>query len=99
MQQADVYQELLITPQVLLSMPQPTGDCDDYSMLLASLMVCAQIPCCYTAIAADGHQPNRFSHVYCSAWLDGQWQAMDPSYGSVIGWEHTGYRKLNWRIN
>ena len=95
----DVYKELLITPDVLLNMPTPMGDCDDYSMLLASLLVCAQIPCRYTAIAADKGQPNKFSHVYVSALIDGRWVGMDVPYGSTIGWEKEGFRRMDWRIN
>jgi transglutaminase-like putative cysteine protease len=95
----DVYQELLIVPDVLLSMPTPMGDCDDYSMLLASLLVCAQIPCCFTAIAVDANQPERFSHVYVTALLDGKWCAMDVPYGNTLGWEKKGFRRMDWRVN
>ena len=98
----DPNQELLIPPITLLQMPTPMGDCDDFSLLTASLLKCAHIPCWYVAIAVDEMEPDRFSHVYIRAYLDDEEQmmAMDVSHGRVPGWETQRkiYRKMEWMI-
>src|SRR4051812_20669305 len=43
--QVDMFQELLIAPTVLITMPHPQGDCDDFSMLGAALLLAAGIHC------------------------------------------------------
>lgn len=97
----DVNQELLIPPDTLLSMPQPMGDCDDFSMLIASLMVAAKIPVGYVTIAVDPETPNRFSHVYCVVQVDGEEIYLDASHGSRVGWQTNReiFRKVIWGIN
>ena len=98
----DPAQELLITPQVLLSMPTPMGDCDDFSMLAASLLLAAQIPTSFITIAVDRNEPNRFSHVYLMAYLcdEDRWIPFDCSHGSQLGWQYSGeiYRQEIWSI-
>lgn len=97
----DPYQELLISPIALLQMPQPTGDCDDFAMLIAALLLCAHIPCKYCAIAVDQDQPWRFSHVYTIAMLDDSQMVMDVSHGSVPGWEtkRQQFRRAEWLVS
>jgi hypothetical protein len=99
---ADPNQELLISPAVLLSMPTPMGDCDDFSVLVASLLLCAHIPCWFVTVAVDDTTPERFSHVYVRAYLDdeGQYMAMDCSHGGVPGWEtqRKVYRRQEWLV-
>ncbi len=99
----DPNQELLISPEVLLHMPTPMGDCDDFSMVVASLLVCAQIPCAFVTIAVDELQPNRFSHVYVKCQLPdtGEVMIMDCSHGSYPGWETDReiYRRAEWLVN
>lgn len=89
MGESDPFQELLISPDVLVSMPTPMGDCDDFSMLLASLLVASKIPVWYVAIAVDPQQPDRFSHVYCKCYLEDEqtYLTLDASHGNYIGWE------------
>lgn len=98
----DPNQELLIPPITLLQMPQPMGDCDDHSLLIASLLKCAHIPCVYIAVAVDESDPNRFSHVYVKAWLDDErvWMVMDASHGTIPGWETTRqkFRVAEWIV-
>jgi hypothetical protein len=96
----DVAQELLIPPVVLISMPSPSGDCDDFSMLAASCLLCAQIRCAFVTIAVDPETPERFSHVYVCALLDDKWMGFDTSHGQYLGWEYNGkvYRKVTWLI-
>lgn len=98
----DPYQELLIPPETLLGMPTPMGDCDDHSLLVASLLLCAHLPCWFVAIAVDEEEPFRFSHVYVRVYLpdEGQSMAMDCSHGGVPGWEtqRTIYRRMEWLV-
>jgi transglutaminase-like putative cysteine protease len=97
----DPNQELLIGPDALLQMPIPTGDCDDFAMLVAAMLLCAHIPCKYCAIAVDGDQPWRFSHVYCIAILDDGEMVMDVSHGGVPGWETKRhmFRRMEWLVS
>lgn len=94
----DPNQELLIMPTTLIMMPQPMGDCDDFSMLTGALCVCAGIPYWYVAIAEDEREPERFSHVYGKCYLvsERQFMNMDVSFGTVPGWEtnRTQFRRL-----
>jgi transglutaminase-like putative cysteine protease len=98
----DVAQELLIAPSVLLAMPVPMGDCDDFSMLTASMLLCAGIQCRYVVIAIDPAIPEKFSHVYCRAYIadENRWLAMDCSHGRMLGWEYQGevYRRFECAI-
>jgi predicted transglutaminase-like cysteine proteinase len=81
--------ELLIRPRDLLRMTQPTGDCDDFSMLTAAMLAAAGIPYELVTIAADRQHPQEFSHVFVRAVLeDGSRVAMDTSHGTHIGWEY-----------
>jgi transglutaminase-like putative cysteine protease len=98
----DVHQELLISPPVLLSMPKRMGDCDDFSMLAASMLLAAQIPCGFVTIAVDKNEPNRFSHVFVKCYLTDEGNAVnfDCSHGTHLGWMYKGpiYRYLEWKI-
>jgi transglutaminase-like putative cysteine protease len=98
----DPNQELLIPPITLLQMPEPMGDCDDFSLLTASLLKCAHVPCWFVAIAVDEGEPQRFSHVYVRCYLDdeGSYMAMDTSHGMVPGWETSRkvFRRIEWAV-
>lgn len=87
--------ELLITPPALLSMKSPEGDCDDFSMLAASMMIACGIPCSFVTVAADGRAPETFTHVYCM----GAGIPFDTSHGKEVGWEtEKQFRKKVWPI-
>jgi transglutaminase-like putative cysteine protease len=95
--------ELLITPDTLLSMPQPSGDCDDFSTLTAALLLHFHIRCCFVTIAADDQEPGKWSHVYCRAYLSdeprGSYINMDASHGQWPDWESPKWkRKKEWFI-
>lgn len=91
--------DLLIHPVALLSMRSPMGDCDDFSMLIAALLVAANIPCVFEVIAANEREPLDWSHVYVLANVNGGWLPMDASHGTVLGWEtRTRFREMEWSI-
>lgn len=80
--------ELLITPPVLLSMEQPKGDCDDFSMLTCSMLMAMGVQCDFVTVAANSSSPKEFSHIYNMARLrDGRNIPLDTSHGARIGWE------------
>jgi hypothetical protein len=90
--------EFLIDPERLLSMPEPQGDCDDFTMLTCAMLLAAGLGCEMVTIAADRVDPQRFSHVYAVALLpNGRRLAMDTSHGPAPGWESSvAYRKKGW---
>lgn len=98
----DVNRELLVSPPVLLSMPRPMGDCDDFSTLCAAMLGCVSVPVKFIVIACDKEDHNRFSHVYCAAYLEDeqQWIPFDASHGKQLGWEYQGevYRRVEWLV-
>jgi hypothetical protein len=93
--------EVLIRPADLLAMDAPRGDCDDFCMALASLLVARGIRCSFATVAADPRDPGRYSHVYVVAHLAGGDLALDASHGRRPGWEVRnayGKRRL-WRVD
>lgn len=98
---SDPFQELLISPEILVQMPIPEGDCDDFSMLVASLCIAARVPCWFVAVAVDSHEPDRWSHVYVRCFVDGKFLCMDASHGTFPGWEtdRKKFRKMEWKVN
>jgi transglutaminase-like putative cysteine protease len=73
------------------------GDCDDFAMYVAALLLAAGIPCAFVTVMADPRAPDRYSHVYVAAHLrDGRRLALDASHGQYAGWETgqgTAYRE------
>ena len=63
-------------------------DCDDYSILIGSLMLAARIPVRLVVIAANPNKPKKFSHVYPEVNVRGKWIAMDALF-SEPGQYHT----------
>lgn len=96
--------ELLIIPPVLLSMPQPMGDCDCFSLLLASMLLCANIQPYFVTVAADAEDPRKFSHIYICACLSDEGTHMCLDAGNRLemvppGWEASKVtRKAIWAV-
>lgn len=92
--------EVLIRPIDLLTMPEPAGDCDDFSTLCASMLRALGIESSFRTVAADPADPAHFSHVYVIAHLPSGDQALDCSHGKEPGWEvHTAAGKVKtWPI-
>jgi hypothetical protein len=95
--------DLLIRPARLLTMSRPAEDCDGFTMLACSMMLCAGVPCEIVTIKADPEDPGRFSHVYCQAILQDGPLCMDCSqaaqHGYPIGWEAPDYfDRKSWGI-
>lgn len=78
--------DLLIRPARLLTMSGPAEDCDGFTMLACSMLLCAGVPCEIVTIKADPDEPTRFSHVYNQVPLEnGQMLVMDCSQGAYRG--------------
>ena len=100
--------ELLIAPDALLSMLPPSGDCDDFSLLLSCLLKNLHFRLKLVTIACDASEPDRFSHIYVTAYLEDEkkWIPLDTSHGSMPGWEHNKgivdnenvFRKVEWDV-
>lgn len=101
---ARLDKELLIVPPVLLSMPQPMGDCDDFSLLLASMLLCAGIHPYFVTVAADPEDERKFSHIYVCACLrdEGAFMCLDAGNRLQMvppGWEPSKItRKAIWAV-
>lgn len=63
------------------------GDCDDFSMYVASLLLAQNVPCCFATVAADPKAPENYSHVYVVAYPPDGRIAVDASHGAYPGWE------------
>ena len=85
----DVYGvETLATPIRILEMG--AGDCDEESILLASLYMAVGFPVKFVAVANNPKYKDTFSHVFVAVDLtgEGDWVSADPSNPSAeFGWE------------
>jgi Transglutaminase-like superfamily len=80
--------ELLISPPVMLRMKAPSGDCDDFTMLVCALACALGYEWGIVTLACDRKRPGEYSHVYGCAWLpDGTMVPLDCSHGTHPGWE------------
>lgn len=85
--------EVLVRPVDLLRMPDPSEDCDGFSMLVVSMLLAARrmfgvdLRPSFCTLATQAQAPTEFTHVY--VWVDvpGAGFAMDASHGPVFGWE------------
>ena len=101
---ANLDKELLIVPPVLLAMPEPMGDCDDFSLLTVSMLLNAGLRPFFVTVAADAADPQKFSHIYVCVQLadEGTYVCLDPGNrlsGIPPGWEvQRVTRKAVWAI-
>lgn len=90
--------EVLIPPEHLLRMERPAGDCDDFSMLAAAMLLALGIPASFRTVAADP-ATERYSHVYVIAHTAEGRLPLDCSHGRFPGWEVRALGKArDWRI-
>ncbi len=83
--------ELLISPPVLLRSKRPVGDCDDFTMLACALLHELGVETQIVTVKADQPDPDRWSHVYCSAQTEQGPMILDTSHGDYPGWEVPHY--------
>lgn len=81
--------ETLHTPEKLLEIKQ--GDCDDKSVLLASLLEAIGHPTRFVAISLI---PGKFCHVYVETKIRNSWMPLDATEPVDIGWAPKFSEKL-----
>lgn len=69
--------ELLRSANYIIGNKSARLDCDDYSILIGSLMGAAKVPVRLVVIAAKPLEPRKYSHVFPEVRVHGQWIAMD----------------------
>lgn len=73
--------ETLQFPEI--TMKERAGDCDDKSVLLASLLESINTP---TRFVAVGYQPGEFCHVLVEARVGSSWIPIETTEYQDIGW-------------
>lgn len=74
--------ETLQIPTVTLDLS--SGDCDDKSTLLASLLESVGHPTRFVAVGYKS--PDSYSHVYVESRINNRWVALDATMPHAIGW-------------
>jgi predicted transglutaminase-like cysteine proteinase len=80
------------------------GDCDDYAMYAAALLMNLGVPVSFVTLAADSSDPTRYSHVYLAAYPHPGGErvrvAVDVSHGDYVGWEAPNYygKRTEWAV-
>lgn len=78
--------EILYKPFQVLQ--QGYGDCDDFVMLISSLLEAVGIKACSVIVALDPSQPREFTHVYLVANVNSSWIPIDGiNKTQPWGWE------------
>lgn len=72
------------------------GDCDDSSVLIASMLGALGHP---TRFFAMGFAPNDFEHVVCETKIGNRWFACDATENVPFGWLPDGIVARLWRYN
>jgi hypothetical protein len=76
----------LISPEVLVRMDKPQGDCAIFSECVAAFLTVFGIPFEFVTAAVNPKEPEIFSHVYLYAVLpDGSRLPLDASHGDYPG--------------
>jgi len=78
--------DLLIAPAVLVRMQDPAEDCDGFTMLTAALCAILGLPVYIATVAVSPGEPDRWSHVFAIAMVNGSVVPLDTSHGSGPGW-------------
>lgn len=90
--------DMLISPEVLLQMPNPAEDCDGFTMAAAAMLQALGIPNCIITVACDPREPERWSHVFGMVQLpNGAWMPLDCSHGDKPGWMVPPSRISRWQ--
>jgi hypothetical protein len=80
--------QLIISPEVLLTMERMKGDCAIFTTFICALLEVLGLPWEIVTAAVDPRQPDVFSHVWPRVVLpDGRRVALDASHGAYPGWQ------------
>jgi hypothetical protein len=87
--------QLLISPDALLRMQGPKGDCAIFTTLIQALLAYRGIPYETVTVAVNPLMPEFFGHVYPQAVREnGSRIPLDASHGKYPGWEVPAARIL-----
>lgn len=80
--------ETLQSPDVTIA--EGSGDCDDFCIVLATLLECAGHPCRFVALAF--HEEGEFEHVILQTRLPerNRWLSLDATEQNGPGWHPPG---------
>lgn len=80
--------QLLISPEALLKMSRPKGDCAIFTTLIQALLRYRGLGYETVTVAVNPSMPDEYTHVYPQAIrADGSRIALDASHGKYPGWE------------
>jgi transglutaminase-like putative cysteine protease len=80
----DIFQvELLHTARRLLELK--AGDCDDFSILLGSMLVSTGHPVRLALVGFRPHKPHAYSHIYLEVQLGRRWIPLDATMERPMG--------------
>jgi len=78
----------LISPEVLVRMDRPEGDCAIFSECVCAFLRVLGVPYELVTVAVNPNEPDVFSHVYVYAVLpNGERLPLDASHGDYPGWQ------------
>jgi hypothetical protein len=78
----------LISPEILVRMQQPEGDCAIFTECVCAFLRVFGISYEIITVAVNPQEPESFSHVYLYAVLpDGTRMPIDASHGGYPGWQ------------
>lgn len=78
----------LISPDALVRMPKPQGDCAIFTDCLCAFLRVFGVPYELVTLAVNPREPQEYSHVFCYAVLEnGDRLPLDASHGQYPGWQ------------
>jgi hypothetical protein len=78
----------LISPEILIRMKDPEGDCAIFSMGIAAMLQAFGIPYEFVTVKVSPREPHEYGHVYLYAVTgDGRRIPLDASHGQYPGWQ------------
>ena len=91
--------QLLISPDTLLHMEKPRGDCAVFTTLICAMLDSLAVPWDIVTLATERESPEIFSHVYPRALLgNGICIPLDASHGKYPGWEVPKRRQFSRQV-
>lgn len=93
------HRQGLISPDALVRMDRPKGDCAIFTDCLLSFLRVYGVPYELVTVKVDLREPQEYSHVYAYAVLpDGRRFPLDASHGDYPGWQVPS-RDINFAQN
>jgi transglutaminase-like putative cysteine protease len=73
------------------------GDCDDFSILIASAMGVIGARYRFVTLKADGSRPDEWSHIFPEVFVPSRgWVAADLTVSEPLGYRPRGYTEKFW---